>query len=84
MSTDTPTRIYPPWDDDQVKALNAYQAAGRFHPFTCGGGHSGQTELVATTDGWVCPRRDCGYEQRWAHAGMAEAWASEPFVWPPT
>ena len=29
-------RVVAPFDDEQVAALNAYQGAGVFHPFTCG------------------------------------------------
>lgn len=95
MSTDIPPtpsqaelwpRIHPPWSDDQVEALNAYQASGRFHPFTCGGEHANERyspDLVATTDGWVCPQR-CGYTQDWAHAAMAEPSPPWRLIWPPT
>lgn len=70
--------IYAPWTDEQVAALNEFQEAGFFHPFTCGnrgdGNHhwhgSGDLgQLVATKDGWIC--RDCDYTQGWAHAMMA-------------
>ena len=70
-----------PWTDAQVAALNRFQTSGRFHPFTCGGKrtdeahrayrreHGGDLgQLVATTNGWVCPV--CGYTQDWAHAAM--------------
>lgn len=66
-------RIEPPWTPGQVERLNAFQADGRFHPFTCPGERpdcEGRRELVATADGWVCA---CGeYRQGWAHAFMAE------------
>jgi hypothetical protein len=71
--------IAPPWTQEQVDALNAYQKAGRFHPFTCADrdmpGHSDHGDgdigvLVATKDGWIC--RDCDYQQAWAHAFMAD------------
>lgn len=69
-----------PWTAEQVEALNRFQQSGRFHPFTCGnrlseshrqyardhGGDVGQ--LVATTDGWICPV--CDYTQDWAHGAM--------------
>ena len=71
-----------PWTDEQVAGLNAWQACGYLHPFTCGsgdrmdakhravqakrGGDYGQ--LVATPEGWLCPA--CGYRQTWAHAVM--------------
>jgi hypothetical protein len=28
--------IHAPWTEEQVKALNEYQADGHFHPYTCG------------------------------------------------
>lgn len=59
--------ITPPWTDDQVRALNAYQRRGDRHPFTCGGEYCG-ANLVATRDGWKCP--DCNYTQNWAHDFM--------------
>ena len=71
--TDT---IRAPWTQEQVDRLNEYQRAGAFHPFTCPREHScserlyGAVELVATVDGWVCPK-DCDYTQDWAHAMMA-------------
>lgn len=64
--------IYPPWDDDDVDALNTTQRSGIIHPFTCpsrGDGrhviHDGDLgALIATTDGWVC--LSCNYTQDWA------------------
>ncbi len=62
------------WTDEQVANLNAYQKAGRFHPFTCPGDHDRcekQRDLVATREGWVCA---CGeYRQGWAHDFMMKA-----------
>lgn len=67
-------RIYAPWTPEQVTALNAYQRAGRGHPFTCGGEqHLGSPSLVAYTDGWRCPQPDgkfCDYRQDWAPTFM--------------
>ena len=63
------SKIRPPWTDDQVAALNAWQH-GPMHPFTCGGNHAIHVILEATTDGWVCP--DCPYTQDWAHDFMAD------------
>lgn len=61
-----------PWTEGQVAVLNAFQAEGRFHPFTCGSDdHVGpHPRLVATEAGWVCPDPACGYTQDWAHAFM--------------
>ena len=62
--------IKAPWTDEQVKALNTYQA-GLGHPYTCGSGNrtthgDGEGVLTATTNGWVC--QWCDYTQDWAHA----------------
>lgn len=58
----------PIWTEEQVAKLNAHQADGRVHPYTCPGSRSfceGQRSLIATRDGWVCR---CGqYRQGWAH-----------------
>jgi hypothetical protein len=60
--------------DEQIKSLNEYQHAGKFHPFTCGGNRTdehhldGEGILVATTEGWKCPY--CSYTQDWAHPFM--------------
>ncbi len=71
--------IMPPWSDEQVAALNAYQRSGRYHPFTCphrdNGAHIQRDgadlgELVAMKNGWWCG--DCGYTQKWPHRFMAE------------
>jgi hypothetical protein len=73
MSYTPNQKITAPWDEEQVDALNAYQASGAMHPFTCGNRpHPGNAEavLVATPEGWVC--RDCDYTQDWAHAFMAD------------
>lgn len=57
-----------PWTQAQVEALNAYQTAGEFHPFTCGNDHGGDRVLVAVPSGWTCP--GCDYTQDWAHGFM--------------
>jgi hypothetical protein len=64
----TGAKLPAPWTDRQVEALNKFQEAGQFHPFTCGN-DSRHRILVATLDGWIC--RDCDYRQSWAHAFMA-------------
>jgi hypothetical protein len=61
--------IQAPFTDDQVASLNAYQGAGAFHPFTCGT-ESCRGALLATRDGWRCPR--CDYRQPWAWEWMAD------------
>lgn len=71
-------RIFAPWTDEQVAALNNWQETAHVHPFTCGGSvHDGNTHgerptLVANTDGWTCPEEHCNWRQNWAHAFMAD------------
>jgi hypothetical protein len=65
-------RIYAPWDEAQVAALNAFQRSGRGHPFTCGGDHRMHQTLIAEPDGWHCPDETCDYRQNWALAIMAD------------
>ena len=54
-----------PWTPEVVEVLNRYQAAGFFHPYTCGASACRET-LVATAEGWRCPK--CSYTQDWAYA----------------
>lgn len=69
---DTRKFVTAPFTPAQVEALNAWQAAGYVHPFTCGNDtHDSHVNLVATEAGWVCPDADCAYTQDWAHAFMA-------------
>jgi len=75
------SQIKAPWTQEQVDALNAWQASDYVHPFTCGNRHTpehkiyaqqhGQGDhgiLVATPEGWKCPV--CDYVQDWAHDFM--------------
>lgn len=66
--------IYAPWTSEQVEALNAFQAEGGMHPFTCGGDHTPASPvLVAKKDGWHCPQpygENCDYRQDWAPSFM--------------
>ena len=62
-------KVEAPWTKEQVDALNGYQNLGYTHEFTCS--CKSRTTLVATTEGWTCPE-DCGHEQKWAHAFMAD------------
>ena len=79
-------KVTAPFTDEQVEQLNRFQQAGRFHPFTCCSTgpadicerrlHTGDGELIATADGWVCP---CGhYTQTWAHGFMADGSTVKP------
>ena len=66
-------KIYAPFTDAQVEALNEWQDAGVVHPFTCVFAHSnGHVNLVATNEGWRCPDSTCPYIQDWAHEFMAD------------
>jgi len=56
--------VIAPWSDDIVARLNAHQAVGFLHPYTCGNCSS---NLIATKNGWICSLPDCAYEQNWAH-----------------
>lgn len=67
------------WTPEQVAALEARQADGMQHPYTCGGDrsdalHKAQAEedgdddtgiLIPTVCGWICPA--CEYRQFWSH-----------------
>lgn len=59
-----------PWTDEQVAALNRYQAGRWMHPFTCGG-HNCRSNLLATNAGWICPNCN-NYKQDWAHEFMTD------------
>jgi general stress protein YciG len=75
-------KVEAPWSPAQVRALNAWQADRRVHPFTCtgerrdlahvqyarNGGLHDLGILIAATDGWRCPV--CHYRQTWAHPFM--------------
>lgn len=63
-------RIDAPWDSATVKALNAYQRLGHFHPFTCPHAHDGDRDLIATPKGWIC--RHCEYTQNWTISGAVD------------
>jgi hypothetical protein len=71
-------KVKSPFTVEQVESLNEYQAAGVFHPFTCGRCRDADETfpmtdehlLTATVDGWRCPT--CDYEQDWAWRWMAD------------
>lgn len=73
--------IIPPWSEEQVSALNAYQQRAPMHHFTCPNrgddahripGDRDEGLLVATAEGWVCQAEGCQYVQSWAHEFMAD------------
>lgn len=59
-------KIYAPWTQKEVDALNRYQKSGVMHPFTCSEEHGKEAVLEATIDGWICPIPLCYYTQNWA------------------
>ena len=68
------SKVYAPFTPARVASLNAFQASGAFHEFTCG---SDATVLMAREDGWHCPA--CTYTQDWAYEPMAdESWRTRP------
>jgi hypothetical protein len=59
-----------PWTDEQVLALNEYQACGHMEPYVVKD-HDGQVvRLVASRHGWVGPSG--GVLMIWAHARIAD------------
>lgn len=68
--------IKAPWTPSQVEALDRYQHAGKYHPYTCGnrgdGNHRVNTidlgGLIPTRRGWIC--QYCDYKQEWADAAF--------------
>jgi len=82
ITTSVEDKIFAPWDDETVDALNDFQVRLVMHPFTCGAEHftPGEQVLIATPGGWICPCSPaCGYTQGWAHSFMAdrEAWPEQ-------
>lgn len=69
-----PGTTIAPWSDATVVALNAFQASGRWHPYTCqedrhsvgGEGLLPRPVLVATPQGWSCQDAGCDQDQHWA------------------
>lgn len=63
-----------PWTQEQVEALEDWQADPLLHPYVCPNRHTEAHSLsniqgralTPTADGWVCP--DCDYRQDWAIA----------------
>jgi len=71
-------QILTPWNEDQVNSLNAYQASEVGHPFTCGC----RASLVATSDGWICPKGCNRGEQKWCFSWMADWSWKKDFILP--
>lgn len=57
-------RTYAPWTEEEVELLNQRQKQEHLHPYAC---CRCEGVLVATSDGWICPKNDCYYRQTWAH-----------------
>lgn len=55
------------WTDDQFASVRDYQDAGRWHPYTCGGGGGpcSGVSLEIRPDGMHCP--SCERVQTWVH-----------------
>lgn len=68
----TVKQVSPPWSQDQIDSLNAFQLADFVHPFTGTRKPNGdETVLIATTEGWV-EEPGGPVVQTWAHAFMAD------------
>lgn len=61
-----------PYTAEQIENINAFQACGHYHPFTCGA-EGCREVLVATEEGMACPK--CDYRQTWVHDFMANGHA---------
>lgn len=73
------TQIKAPFTPEQVAALQNYQDADHFHPFTCGNRENHPPELyrlTPTVRGWIC--QFCDYTQDWAHDFMAQPLPPDP------
>jgi hypothetical protein len=66
------TAVRAPFTPGQVASLNAYQASGAWHEFTCGNDDCprDQAILIAREDGWHCPA--CPHTQDRAHDIMTD------------
>lgn len=74
----TMDKIFAPFDEGQVKAINRFQRSNRLYPIVCGNVSSMLDEhtetddgpvLVAEEDGLRC--RVCGYLLSWVWSYMA-------------
>lgn len=61
--------VTAPWEPATVTLLNDHQRDDTNHPYTCERHTS--VALFATRAGWVCARKGCRYQQRWAWAAHA-------------
>lgn len=62
-------KLFAPFTEAQVAALNRWQGRDDVHPFTCQYLHGKATvPMIAYHDGWRCP--GCHYRQYWAHDFM--------------
>jgi hypothetical protein len=83
-----PGSTLAPWSEETVRALNAFQQSGRWHPFTCqedrhavgGDGVMPRPVLVATPSGWSCSDPGCDQDQHWAWTTAIRhgAWLLDP------
>jgi hypothetical protein len=73
--TTEPEKIYPPWSDEEVVVLRAWQNAHPVEAMLCTQNtHFSPPTLpmVATILGMCCQEEGCGYTQEWAYAYMLE------------
>jgi len=75
-------QITAPWTPEEVAKLNAWQACGWVHEFTCPNrgdeNHKDDIGLTATVHGWICPH--CDYTQNWAHDFMFDGAPAPPDI----
>lgn len=65
-------RVRPPWSEQQVACLSAWQATDHVWPVTCDGAHDRPVRLLPTRGGWVCPL-GCGpTTPTWAWSYMVD------------
>lgn len=66
--------VHAPFDEAQVRSINAGQRSGVVDPVVCPSPMCGAV-LVASAGGLECPSPVCEYAQDWAPAWMAdETW----------
>ena len=65
----TMDKVTAPFDDNQVRRINAFQKNNKFHPFTCSTDGCKVRVLHAEKTRMIC--RGCGYVQYWVYSIMA-------------
>ena len=59
-------KVYAPWSEEQIDALEKWQMDDTKHPYTCICGES----LMPYKDGWICD--ECGHKQNWYIKGLPD------------